>query len=177
MHAFCALDWPHAVQHMLADGRKHPYTRDEQLSHRCLEGLYMATLLEHGFGFHGTRRDITLALEVRGNEVEWTLGYALAEVPLPAPLNSDVYAREEVEMVATVGGSKEVPEPAAAETATDKSPAAPVQAAALPAATAAASIGALRSVIGTLIKGARERLQTIVNVAYSSVLLYFIFVY
>ena len=28
----------------------------------------MATLLEHGFGFDGTQRNITLALEIRGNE-------------------------------------------------------------------------------------------------------------
>ena len=28
----------------------------------------MATLLEHGFGFDGAHRNITLALEVRGSE-------------------------------------------------------------------------------------------------------------
>jgi GDA1/CD39 (nucleoside phosphatase) family len=53
------------------------------LHNRCLEALYMTTLLEHGFGFDSSHRNITLALEVMGHEVEWTLGFALAEVPLP----------------------------------------------------------------------------------------------
>lgn len=43
----------------------------------------MTTLLEYGFGFDSSHRNITLALEVMGHEVEWTLGFALAEVPLP----------------------------------------------------------------------------------------------
>ena len=38
VHAFCALDWPHAQEHMLSVGKKHPFTEDKQLSHRCLEG-------------------------------------------------------------------------------------------------------------------------------------------
>jgi hypothetical protein len=45
-------------------GGKHKYTRDEQLPYRCLEGMYITTLLEHGFGFNGSHRNITLALEV-----------------------------------------------------------------------------------------------------------------
>ena len=109
MHQFCALDWPHAEKTMLAVDKKHPYTKDEQLAHRCLEGLYMTTLLEHGFGFSGTKRDITLALEVRGTEVEWTLGFALAEVPFPAPLDSSIY-RNEVDEPATT--SKATPKTA-----------------------------------------------------------------
>jgi hypothetical protein len=38
------------------------------------------TLLDEAFGFSRHERDITLALKVQGQEVEWTLGYALAEV-------------------------------------------------------------------------------------------------
>lgn len=57
---------------------KHKYTKDSQLAHRCVEALYMSLLLEEGFGFDGKSRDITLALEVNGHEVEWTLGFALA---------------------------------------------------------------------------------------------------
>lgn len=54
-------------------------TSDEKLPNRCVEALYITTLLEDGFGFRGTHRGITLALEVDGTEVEWTLGFALAE--------------------------------------------------------------------------------------------------
>jgi hypothetical protein len=45
-----------------------------------VEALYMITLLENGFGLDADYRGITLALEVEGKEVEWTLGYALSEV-------------------------------------------------------------------------------------------------
>lgn len=76
-HAFCHLDWS-TVQSTLQD--KHRYTRNAQLPYRCLEALYIVTLLEHGFGFHGQHRRITLALDVKGIEVEWTLGFALAKV-------------------------------------------------------------------------------------------------
>jgi GDA1/CD39 (nucleoside phosphatase) family len=69
------------MENMLGDGKTHPYTKDSKLAYRCMEALYMVTLLEHGFGFDGQSRNITLALEVSGNEVEWTLGFALAEVP------------------------------------------------------------------------------------------------
>ena len=82
-HEFCTIDWEHAQQNMLGEEKKHRYTRDDQFAYRCFEGLYMSTLLEDGFGFNGTKRDITLALEVAGSEVEWTLGFALAEGPYP----------------------------------------------------------------------------------------------
>ena len=64
--------------------KKHAFTKSSQLHNRCLEALYMTTLLEYGFGFNSSHRNITLALEVMGHEVEWTLGFALAEVPLPS---------------------------------------------------------------------------------------------
>jgi hypothetical protein len=54
-------------------------TNEDKLPNRCVEALYITTLLEDGFGFRGTHRGITLALEVDGTEVEWTLGFALAE--------------------------------------------------------------------------------------------------
>ena len=64
----------------------------------------MATLLEHGFGFDGSHRNITLALEVMGHEVEWTLGFALAEVPLPPTMNS--IASNAVTPVQVIGSLK-----------------------------------------------------------------------
>lgn len=45
--------------------RGHAYTYSSQLPYRCLEALYIVTLLEKGFGFDKDARDITLALEVR----------------------------------------------------------------------------------------------------------------
>lgn len=78
VYDFCSLDW-YAVESNMLSG-KHKFTQDSQLPHRCLEALYMIVLLENGFGFDREARDITLALEVHGHEVEWTLGYALAEI-------------------------------------------------------------------------------------------------
>ena len=57
---------------------RHKFTSNEGMPYRCLEAIYIVTLLEYGFGFHGTHRNLTLALEIDGVEVEWTLGYALA---------------------------------------------------------------------------------------------------
>ena len=82
-HDFCALEWDLVKETMIGKDKKHPFTKSSQLHNRCVEALYMATLLEYGFGFDGSHRNITLALEVMGHEVEWTLGFALAEVPLP----------------------------------------------------------------------------------------------
>ena len=42
----------------------HTYTKNQQLPNRCLEGLYIVTLLEHGYGLEGTHQNITLALDV-----------------------------------------------------------------------------------------------------------------
>lgn len=77
-HRFCSIEWEAMAEDFATN--KHPYTRNYQLSQRCVESLYIATLLEHGFGFHSEYRGITIALEVEGTEVEWTLGYALSEV-------------------------------------------------------------------------------------------------
>jgi hypothetical protein len=81
--SFCSQNWTYMDTH----GRenKHAYTSHRQLPNRCLEGLYMAVLLEHVFGFHDESRSITLALTVKGTEVEWTLGFALTEVVFPPP--------------------------------------------------------------------------------------------
>jgi hypothetical protein len=43
------------------------------------------TLLDKGFGFDRHARDITLALEVGGKEVEWTLGFVLADATFSIP--------------------------------------------------------------------------------------------
>lgn len=77
-HSFCSMDWSQISS--AYETNKHPYTRSYQLSQRCVEALYIVTLIEHGFGFDADSRGITIALEVEGSEVEWTLGYALSEV-------------------------------------------------------------------------------------------------
>lgn len=74
---FCETDWE------MARTFSHAYTRSAQIAHRCLEGLYITTLLEQGFGFDPSSRNITIALEVEGHEVEWTLGFALADATFP----------------------------------------------------------------------------------------------
>ena len=47
--------------------------------YRCLEAVYIVTLLKDGFGFHPSKRDVTFTHKVDGNEVEWSLGLALSE--------------------------------------------------------------------------------------------------
>lgn len=75
LDGLCSRDWH--TDMALQEGA-HSFTRAEVLPHRCLETVYMVTLLKDGFGFHPTSRDITFTFLVDDNEVEWTLGMALA---------------------------------------------------------------------------------------------------
>jgi hypothetical protein len=83
--SFCNVPWNNAEKHYLG---QHEYTTNEQFPYRCMEGLYLTMLLDEAFGFDRESRDITLALNVQGIEVEWTLGYALAEL-IPMFQSSD----------------------------------------------------------------------------------------
>eukprot|EP00428_Durinskia_dybowskii_P066965 CAMPEP_0170365636 /NCGR_PEP_ID=MMETSP0117_2-20130122/6004_1 /TAXON_ID=400756 /ORGANISM="Durinskia baltica, Strain CSIRO CS-38" /LENGTH=547 /DNA_ID=CAMNT_0010620199 /DNA_START=104 /DNA_END=1747 /DNA_ORIENTATION=+ len=83
---FCALPWEE-VHDKHSAGVGHQWTYNSQLPYRCMEALYIVTLLEKGFGFDPDSRSITLALEVEGKEVEWTLGYVLAEVDFTASIS------------------------------------------------------------------------------------------
>jgi golgi apyrase len=74
LDGLCSRDWHSDMA--LQEGA-HTFTRAEVLPHRCIETVYMVTLLKDGFGFHPTSRDITFAFLVDDNEVEWTLGMAL----------------------------------------------------------------------------------------------------
>jgi hypothetical protein len=60
---FCAMPWAN-VSAMHRDN-KHPHTYKGQLPDRCMQSLYIVTLLEKAFGFDRHERSITLALEVR----------------------------------------------------------------------------------------------------------------
>jgi Golgi nucleoside diphosphatase len=75
LDGLCSRDWHGDMA--LQEG-VHAFTRAEVLPHRCLETVYMVTLLKDGFGFHPSSRDITFTFLVDGDEVEWTLGMALA---------------------------------------------------------------------------------------------------
>jgi len=87
-HKFCKQPWPGDPldAHTNAWRNKHAFSGTKQLPHRCFESLYMSLVLEHAFGFDRDARQITFALDVEGNEVEWTLGYALAHAKIAAPL-------------------------------------------------------------------------------------------
>ena len=61
VHAFCQLHWSDVENNMY---NIHTYTKNQQLPNRCLEGLYIVTLLEHGYGLEGRHQNITLALDV-----------------------------------------------------------------------------------------------------------------
>jgi len=75
---FCALPWTEVKARHTAT--PHRFTGSTQLSQRCMQALYILTLWEKGFGFHRHERAVTLAHEIEGKEVEWTLGLLLAEV-------------------------------------------------------------------------------------------------
>jgi hypothetical protein len=75
LYGLCSRDW-HGDMELLHDA--HTFTRKEVLPHRCVEAVYMVTLLKDGFGFHPSSRDITFTFLVDGSEVEWTLGMALS---------------------------------------------------------------------------------------------------
>jgi len=86
LHGLCSRDWKddlETIQH-----NAHSFTRAEVLPHRCLESVYMVTLLRDGYGFHPESRDITFSFLVDGSEVEWTLGMVLA-------MNAEFYERME----------------------------------------------------------------------------------
>lgn len=75
LYGICGRQWHGDMEH-LHDA--HSFTRKEVLPHRCIESVYMVTLLKDGYGFHPESRDITFTFLVDGSEVEWTLGMALS---------------------------------------------------------------------------------------------------
>lgn len=77
VHSFCETNWDHAQSWL---NRAHRYTQDRNVPNRCVESMYMVTLLEHAFGYDQHARNITFALNIEGKEVEWTLGFVLANV-------------------------------------------------------------------------------------------------
>lgn len=75
LDGLCGRSWQDDLEH---DDHGHAFTRAEVLPHRCLEAVYMVTLLKDGFGFDLESRDITFTFLVDGSEVEWSLGMALS---------------------------------------------------------------------------------------------------
>lgn len=75
LDGLCSRNWH---DDMALQKDVHSFTREEVLPHRCIETVYMVTLLKDGFGFHPSSRDITFTFLVDGGEVEWTLGMALS---------------------------------------------------------------------------------------------------
>jgi Golgi nucleoside diphosphatase len=76
LDGLCSRSWHEDLAEIQHEA--HAYTRPEVLPHRCLESVYMVTLLRDGFGFHPSSRDITFCFLVDGSEVEWSLGLALS---------------------------------------------------------------------------------------------------
>ncbi len=72
--AFCAQDWADVR------GCEHAYTPADVLPSRCVEAAFVLVLLRDAYGVPVASRQVEFALEVDGEEVEWTWGYVLAEV-------------------------------------------------------------------------------------------------
>ena len=71
---FCEQEWEDLEP---VRGTIHKWTRFDGFPHRCLETVYIHTLLRDGYGFEGDSRDVEFVLEIGGEEVEWTMGMAL----------------------------------------------------------------------------------------------------
>lgn len=76
LDGLCSRSWEGDLEDIQHNA--HAFTRAEVLPHRCLESVYMVTLLRDGFGFAPESRDITFTFLVDESEVEWSLGMALA---------------------------------------------------------------------------------------------------
>ncbi|CAN0339570.1 unnamed protein product, partial [Laminaria digitata] len=103
---FCAMDW-RALSLDDTGDVDHEFTGSaEGLAHRCVEVVYMTTLLRDGYGFPEHSRNVTYALESDGMELEWTLGYALVELAQ----FKELAELEELEGLAEREGLKELKE-------------------------------------------------------------------
>ena len=104
VYKFCAADWAEAQAWL---NRAHRYTQDRNVPNRCVEAMYMVTLLEYGFGYDLHSRDITFALNIEGREVEWTLGFVLANVGVRGKegLNEQVRPSSSASKVPSSGSS------------------------------------------------------------------------
>jgi hypothetical protein len=97
LDGLCSRQWEGDLSEIAHDA--HAFTKPHVLPHRCLEAVYIVTLLRDGFGFAPESRDITFTFLVDGSEVEWTLGMALAlkaEEGEP-PSRDDVSSKETVD--------------------------------------------------------------------------------
>ena len=91
LNGLCSRDWEGDMEEHNRHNQ-HSFTRAEVLPHRCMEAVYMVTLLKDGFGFHPESRDITFTFLVDGSEVEWSLGMAIANYASQQAVNSDADA-------------------------------------------------------------------------------------
>lgn len=76
LHGFCGRNWHGDLEDIRHTA--HKYTNPDVLQHRCLEAVYIVTLLRDGYGFHPSSRDITFSFDIDGSEVEWALGMVLS---------------------------------------------------------------------------------------------------
>lgn len=65
----------------------------EGLAHRCVEVVYMTTLLRDGYGFPEHSRNVTFALEAAGMEVRIEAGAACARLCQDAGIETECRVR------------------------------------------------------------------------------------
>ncbi|CAM9919922.1 unnamed protein product, partial [Ectocarpus sp. 13 AM-2016] len=68
---FCGMEWGALQNRKVRKGAQDVLfsTSEEGLPHRCVEVVYMTTLLRDGYGFPEHSRNVTYALEADGMEV------------------------------------------------------------------------------------------------------------
>ena len=78
LREFCALSWE-TINERLDVKRVHTFTSRKGFPHRCLEGVYIVTLLRDGFGFESDGRSVSFLYDIEGSEVEWSIGALLVD--------------------------------------------------------------------------------------------------
>lgn len=87
LHSFCGRNWAEDLYKIRHDA--HRFTNPNTLQHRCMEAVYIVTLLRDGYGFEPSSRNITFTFDIDGSEVEWTLGMVLSLYSEREGVNTD----------------------------------------------------------------------------------------
>lgn len=92
LNSLCSRSWQDDLYNVRDT---HEYTAEEVLPERCFESVYLVTLLKDGFGFAEDSRDITFTYLLNGDEVEWSMGMAIASFSADIDANSDLCTENE----------------------------------------------------------------------------------
>jgi len=79
----CAENWERLTSIASDPTRRHKFTKDHKVPHRCFEVNYINALLSTGYGFGENERIFKIVEDIDGSEIEWTLGAFLHDLASP----------------------------------------------------------------------------------------------